>query len=289
MVEIYLSGVLREAPSVHTIQEKRISALRTVVNHMVLGSLFGLLILTPMSLFINKIVETDTFRLFPFGHILSHKHIMMALYFGLLGSVMGLLKSVSIHKKVQLHEELIHLSVTDELTSLYNRRYFEDQLRRELERAQRYSHKVSLLMADLDNFKYINDTLGHRQGDLILRKVSHVLQQSVRKPDFVARYGGDEFVIVMPETDEENAQKLMQRIYSKVRALRLHNGDGLEGSVSLSMGIATFPDDSADIDGLVNRADARLYQHKDTCQRPCAGHDKKQKHDFRLRRDSIPI
>jgi predicted signal transduction protein with EAL and GGDEF domain len=161
--------------------------LRRISIHILFGSITGLLLLHPLSMFIHDIVEAKTIRFIPLTELLSYKHFIMASYFTVLGSIIGIFRALYIHKRAQLYEELKHLSVTDELTSLYNRRYFENQLRIEIERAERYSHKLSLLLIDLNNFKYLNDTYGHRQGDIILKKVSSMLQASVRKNDFVAQ------------------------------------------------------------------------------------------------------
>jgi diguanylate cyclase (GGDEF)-like protein len=236
--------------------------LRRVGIHVFFGSLTGLLLLHPLSMFIHDIVEVKTIRIIPFAELFSYKHFIMAGYFTVLGCIIGIFRGLYIHKRAQLYEELKHLTVTDELTSLYNRRYFENQLRIEIERAERYSHKLTLLLIDLNNFKYFNDTYGHGQGDSILKNVANIFQSSVRKPDFVARYGGDEFVIVMPETDKENAQKLVERLHEEITSYRFEHSNGAQEKVSVSIGSATFPNDSNEVSALIDKADQRLYRNK---------------------------
>ena len=117
-------------------------------------------------------------------------------------------------------------------------------------------------MVDLDKFKLFNDTYGHRQGDELIRNIALVLKSSVRKPDFVARYGGDEFVIVMPETGSHDAHKLVERIKEKINIYRQERVMESCESVSVSIGPATLPDEAQDIDTLINKADKNLYLEK---------------------------
>ena len=242
--------------------KNKYNLLQRVAAHMTFGSLFGLLVLHPLSMLIHDSIELNSIRFIQLSEIFSPKHIIMAGYFTVLGCIFGVFRALYIHKSIELYEELKRLSITDELTSLYNRRYFENQLIKEIERAQRYSHKLSLLMVDLDKFKQFNDTYGHRQGDELIKNIAMILKSSVRKPDFVARYGGDEFVIVMPETGSIEAQKLIERIKEKITLYRQERVMESGESVSVSIGAATLPDEAQDIDTLINKADKNLYLEK---------------------------
>ncbi len=176
---------------------------------------------------------------------------------------MGIFNAFYTHKQTNLHEEIKILSITDELTSLYNRRHFISQFKKEIERARRYSHPLSLLMIDLDNFKQYNDTYGHQHGDKVLRTVAMLLKNSVRKPDFVARFGGDEFAIVMPEVDNDKAIKLAERLRKQLEINDFSNvpTQTVEG-IKISYGSATFPSEAQNMDWLITKADSRLYTMK---------------------------
>jgi diguanylate cyclase (GGDEF)-like protein len=242
--------------------EIKYDLLKRVAANMIFGSLVGILALHPLSMFIHDSIELNSIRFIPIVEIFSPKHIIMAGYFTSLGCIFGIFRALYIHKRIKLYEELKRLSITDELTSLYNRRYFENQIKKEIDRAQRYSHKLSLLIVDLDKFKIFNDTYGHRQGDELIKHIAMILKSSVRRPDFVARYGGDEFVIVMPETGNSEAHKLIKRIKEKINIYRQERVMDSGESVSVSVGSATLPDEAQDIDSLINKADRNLYLEK---------------------------
>ncbi len=159
-----------------------------------------------------------------------------------------------------LHKKIFDLSITDELTSLYNRRKIMEILKTEIERANRYGFELALIIADIDYFKKINDNYGHAMGDLVLKKVALVLRNSIRKVDYVGRYGGEEFIIVLPETSLQNAILLAERIRKMFNALKI---EGLEQPISLSFGIATLTP-GKDIDTLINEADRALYEAKNS-------------------------
>lgn len=154
------------------------------------------------------------------------------------------------------------MAVTDDMTRLYNHRYFVKRLNEEFKRAQRYDTPLSCAMIDLDDFKRINDTYGHKSGDIILQEVARVIKNSVRETDVVARYGGEEFAVILPHTNSEDAFSLAARIRSAVNSFR---SDILEGDkpVTVSIGVSTYPDSGVkDVDDLVRRADNGLYKAK---------------------------
>ncbi|HLV88373.1 MAG TPA: diguanylate cyclase [Candidatus Sulfotelmatobacter sp.] len=153
-------------------------------------------------------------------------------------------------------------TIRDPLTRLYNRRYLEDVLERESRRAVRAEGKMGLLMLDLDHFKRINDTSGHDAGDTVLREVSAFLMKSVRAEDVVCRYGGEEFVVILPMADRATSHARAERIRSRLRDLEiLHNGRWV-GRVTLSAGVAALPDHGIMPAELLAAADAALYRAK---------------------------
>ncbi len=170
--------------------------------------------------------------------------------------------SVSI-QNVGLHEAVQRQAVTDELTGLYNHRRFQEAMAAETERAKRFGQPMSLVMLDIDNFKRVNDTYGHQQGDRVLSEVARVLRESSREIDAPARYGGEELAVVLPQTDQEGAFQLAERVRQEVSALEipLIEGSGSIG-VTASLGVASLPVDAEDGGGLIAAADAALYEAK---------------------------
>lgn len=163
----------------------------------------------------------------------------------------------------QLFESTVEQSLTDALTSLPNRRSLDMRLELELARAQRYGHPMAVLMVDVDHFKSYNDRFGHLEGDKVLRMVAQALVQSVRKTDAVARFGGEEFCVVLPRQDVEAATDVANKLRMSVRARRVPHADELEGNaLTVSVGVAAFPRDGQDALALLAAADGALYAAK---------------------------
>jgi diguanylate cyclase (GGDEF)-like protein len=166
-------------------------------------------------------------------------------------------------ENVGLHETVERQAVTDELTGLFNRRRFQEAMATEVERSKRFGQPVGLVLLDLDDFKAVNDTYGHQQGDLVLREVARVLRETSREIDEPARYGGEELAVVLPGTDLEGAYNLAERVRAGIEelALPLLDGDGTLG-VTASFGVATLPGSADDMRELVAAADEALYRAK---------------------------
>jgi two-component system cell cycle response regulator len=154
------------------------------------------------------------------------------------------------------------LSVTDDLTRLYNSRYLNQVLRRETKRASRSGRPLSLLFIDLDGFKSINDTHGHLFGSRALVEAATVIRGSARETDVVARFGGDEFALILPDTGGEGAYAVGERIRERIADHIFLTGEGLTIRLTASVGVATLPDAAASADELVHAADAAMYQVK---------------------------
>ena len=153
-------------------------------------------------------------------------------------------------------------STRDPLTGLYNRRYLEETMQRETRRAARAEHALSVLMLDLDHFKKFNDTYGHDAGDTVLREAASLFTKSVRAEDIVCRYGGEEFVIILPLADINIAQARAERIRGKLHNLPiLHHGQPL-GAVTVSIGVAALPQHGTSPNELLEAADGALYRAK---------------------------
>ncbi|MGZ5027591.1 MAG: GGDEF domain-containing protein, partial [Methylobacter sp.] len=152
----------------------------------------------------------------------------------------------------------------DYLTGLCNRRFFLEQGETELARAQRYDNELSLFMLDIDHFKAINDTYGHATGDIVLQTLSHILRETLRSIDIIGRWGGEEFVILLPETDAQEAAEIAERLREAIDHAKVTLATGLPLHFTASIGIATLKEKDTNIDILLNYADEALYQAKNT-------------------------
>ena len=155
--------------------------------------------------------------------------------------------------------QLYELAITDGLTKLYIYRHFRHLLDTEIKRSLRYKRQFSLIMMDVDNFKLINDTYGHQTGDLVLKEISAAITFSCRKSDLASRYGGEEFVLILPETCKNNAKIMAERLRQKIDSIIVYTKTNLPVSPTISMGIAGFPDDATEQDNLLEASDNALY------------------------------
>ncbi|MFL5835722.1 MAG: sensor domain-containing diguanylate cyclase, partial [Solirubrobacteraceae bacterium] len=166
-------------------------------------------------------------------------------------------------ENVDLHELVQRQAVTDELTGLSNHRRFQAVIVHEVGRAKRFGHDLGLVMLDIDHFKSVNDTYGHQQGDVVLRKVARVLRDSSREIDEPARYGGEELAVVLPQTDLDGAYRFAERVRTALEALRIPRLDGVGHlRVTASFGAAALPGTGEDKASLIAAADAALYRAK---------------------------
>lgn len=158
------------------------------------------------------------------------------------------------------YQRIQQLVITDDLTGLYNARHMSKLIEIEVERAGRYNKEVSLVFIDLDFFKMVNDTHGHLIGSLLLSEFGEFLQKKIRKIDFAARYGGDEFVLVLPETSKSGALVLCNHLIDGLRQHQFLADTGIPMTqLTASLGIATFPEDAANKEELVSKADQAMY------------------------------
>jgi diguanylate cyclase (GGDEF)-like protein len=166
-------------------------------------------------------------------------------------------------ENTDLHQTVQRQAVTDELTGLWNVRQLHDVLDNELERARRFDSSLGLAMLDIDDFKLVNDTHGHQQGDQVLAAVARVLREYSRDIDTPARYGGEEMAVVLPQTESEGASQLAERMREAIERLRVPmvNGSG-HLRVTASFGVASLPDCANDKESLIAAADAALYRAK---------------------------
>jgi diguanylate cyclase (GGDEF)-like protein len=164
-------------------------------------------------------------------------------------------------QNAHLHGIARRLASTDELTQLANRRHFDEALRTEVVRAERFGDPVAVIVADLDNFKEVNDRFGHDVGDLVLQAFAGVIRENVRDVDLPARYGGEEFTVLLPGTDAEGGRQLAERLRTALEELAVAAGEGASVSVTSSFGVAGFPEE-ASAASLLRAGDRALYRAK---------------------------
>ncbi|HNX81405.1 MAG TPA: GGDEF domain-containing protein [Candidatus Omnitrophota bacterium] len=166
-------------------------------------------------------------------------------------------------KRVLLYQRIQELAITDSLTGTFSRRYYLERFSEELERSKRFNFKFAFLMVDIDRFKDCNDKYGHLVGDAILKEVAKVIKDNIRLIDSVGRYGGEEFLIILTETDLNGARFAAERIRQAMEMKRIRVYDE-ELRVTISIGISVFPDDADDMTHLIEKADRALYRAKQT-------------------------
>jgi len=165
-------------------------------------------------------------------------------------------------ENARLFEATKKLATIDPLTGVWNRRSLEEALQREKDRSERFHHSFSILMLDVDNLKILNDTYGHLLGDEVIKTIARTIKSSCRRIDMVGRYGGDEFVVILPETDRKGAVKVSEKILSRIKSKSLTAPDGTKIPLSVSIGIASYPLDAEDVEKLLSLADAAMYRAK---------------------------
>ncbi len=236
----------------------------------------GRVYVTAKPLIVNDIKDDDVFIDSEKSYVRSIACIPMVVYNDVIGVInvtnkrhgkaftdedVEMLKAVADQAAVAINKaQLWDMAVTDSLTGLYVRRYFLVKLQEELHRAERYDNILSVVMADLDHFKNINDTYGHDAGDRVLNAIGKFLQKNIRDVDMVARYGGEEFVLMIPEAANDAAYILSERLRKQMSQLKIEDLP----PITISLGVATYPYDGSDMEDLIKKADAAMYAAKKT-------------------------
>lgn len=173
-------------------------------------------------------------------------------------------------KRAILYQKVQALAISDSLTDVFSRRYLLERFGEEIERSRKFKYNFAFLMVDIDNFKNYNDRYGHLVGDAILREVSRTIKENIRQIDLVGRYGGEEFSIILSETDRDKAIFAAERIRQAIESKRVKVYDE-NLAVTVSIGLAIFPEDTPDAQALIDKADEALYKAKQAGRnRTCA-------------------
>jgi diguanylate cyclase (GGDEF)-like protein len=163
---------------------------------------------------------------------------------------------------LKLRENLHNQAIHDPLTGLFNRRHMEEFLRREIYRAERKGATLGIIMLDIDDFKQFNDTFGHAAGDTLLRKLGAFLKAHIRRTDIACRYGGEEFMLIFPESSLEDTRQRAEQLREEVKHLNVqHDGQSLS-AITLSLGVAAFPGQNPTVEAILRAADLALYRAK---------------------------
>jgi diguanylate cyclase (GGDEF)-like protein len=177
--------------------------------------------------------------------------------------------AIALHNAT-LYADVEHLCLIDDLTRLYNIRFLRQSLETEIRRAKRYRSTVALIFLDLDGFKNVNDLHGHLIGSATLVETARIIYSMVRDTDFVARYGGDEFVIILPETTAERAAQIAERIRQGIESYGFGSEGPRQFKLTASFGVAAYPEHGMTSQELIRRADAAMYQAKDASKNAVA-------------------
>lgn len=164
-------------------------------------------------------------------------------------------------KRAELFKRVQTLAVTDSLTSAFSRRYWAERFREEILRSKRFNYRFSFLMIDIDHFKFYNDHYGHLVGDVILKETAAIIRENIRQIDLLGRYGGEEFSLILTETDKAGALFAAERIRHAVESRQIRAYDE-DLRITISIGVATFPQDACEMESLVDSADKFLYMAK---------------------------
>jgi len=211
---------------------------------------------------ISDTAFSDGYRKFELGQGVKEALYIKASSSEVIGNLPYFVKILKLClERIRLYDKLQQLSIYDSLTKIYNRRCFMERFKEEFERAKKFNHDLSFLMIDIDHFKKINDNYGHLAGDAVLQEVARMIKANIRGIDLAARFGGEEFSVILPETDKAGAIMLAERINREVSRRMLTVFDE-KIPVSISVGLASFPQNSIHPDVLMETADKALYKAK---------------------------
>lgn len=238
----------------------------TIALSILLALLIASVVTRVNSAFVASMISLSTYLIYIMiaFYAMKYENLWLELIYPLIFSIAAFTVAYIVKYLVKSRdfEQQYILATTDGLTELYNHRYFQEQIRMQVEQAKRYSSHFSLIIIDIDFFKKFNDTFGHQSGDAVLRQVAQTLRKNVRATDIVCRYGGEEMSIILPNTKKEEAFSTAQKICNRVASKKFKLTGDKETHVTISLGVATFPYDGDSATAIIEAADKRLYTAK---------------------------
>lgn len=247
---------------------KKVNKVYTIALSVLLAFLIFSVVTRINSALTASLVSLTSYLIYLFVayYAMKYENLWLEVVYPLIFSIFGFTSAYILKYLVKSRDfdEQYKLATTDGLTDLYNHRYFQEQIRRHIAQSKRYNTDCSLIIIDIDFFKKFNDSFGHQSGDAVLRQVSQTLKKNVRATDIVCRYGGEEMSIILPNTSKDEALMTAQKICEIVADKKFKLSNGKETSVTISLGVSTYPHDGSDATSIIEAADRRLYDAKNS-------------------------
>ncbi len=245
---------------------RRLDKSYTVFFGVLLAIITICIVMNEGSAFVGSLAAFSVYLLYVFAAYYAMKffNLWIDIIYPLLLAIVTFISAYIVKYLIKSRdfEQQYVLATTDGLTDLYNHRYFQEQMRMMIEASKRYNSSFSLIILDIDFFKKFNDTFGHQAGDAVLRQVAQTLKKNIRSTDIACRYGGEEMSIILPNTDHEIAIFTANKICARVSSKQFKLPNGRDTSVTISLGVSTFPVDGSTSEELIEAADKRLYHAK---------------------------
>ncbi len=245
---------------------KKVDRGYTIVLSLLLALLIASVVTRVNSAFATSMMSLSTYFVYILiaYYAMRFENLWLELIYPLIFSIAAFTLAYIVKYLIKSRdfEQQYMLATTDGLTELYNHRYFQEQIRMQVEQSKRYSNNFSLIIIDIDFFKKFNDTFGHQSGDAVLRQVAQTLKKNVRATDIVCRYGGEEMSIILPNTTKDEAFATAQKICNRVAEKTFKLTGNNETHVTISLGVSTFPFDGDTAPKIIEAADKKLYNAK---------------------------
>lgn len=245
---------------------RRLDRSFTIFFGVLLAIITICIVMNESSAFVGSLAAFSVYLLYVFGtyYAMKYFNLWIDIIYPLLLAIITFISAYIVKYLIKSRdfEQQYMLATTDGLTDLYNHRYFQEQMRMMVDASKRYETSFSLIILDIDFFKKFNDTFGHQAGDAVLRQVAQTLKKNIRSTDIACRYGGEEMSIILPKTDHEVALFTANKICARVSSKDFRLPNGRETSVTISLGVSTFPVDGQTAEELIEAADKRLYNAK---------------------------
>lgn len=244
----------------------KVERFSTIVISLILAVIIGIIVIRLNSAIYASLISISIYLIYVLAsyYAMRYGNVWFELIYPLIFSLLAFISMFIVKYLIKSRdfEHQYRLATTDGLTGLYNHRYFQEQMKMQVEQAKRYNSPFSLIIIDIDHFKRFNDTFGHQSGDAVLRQVAMTLKRNVRATDIVCRYGGEEMSIILPNIGKDEAFSTAQKICKRVAENSYKLSGDRESNVTISLGVATYPFDGVDASSIIESADKKMYNAK---------------------------